>query len=98
MSILSNLNFFGCKHTNRYVTIYDDNIIDTILIKVSVSNLVLLKCIFERTYTNAISARDSNITISQTIFRDYDIHFSEDILLFDSCNVMIINSCVYSHR
>ena len=59
---LNNINFYGCKHAN---------VVITILIKVSLCNLVLLNCTFERTYI--ISARDSNVTISQTNFRDYDI-------------------------
>ena len=92
---ITNLKFFGYDNTVFEIS----PIIDKgLLIEATVSNLILLGCIFENNHGGSItmvSAKYSNITVAQTTFSNNTAFL---ILSNNFCNSKFVNSTFISNR
>ena len=91
-----NLRFLGCRNTMDEL-IFAIGLTDSILIKATVSNLILSECTFENNTGNVIviSARYSNITIAQSTFKNNRV---TTILSYIDCDSKIVDSTVISNE
>ena len=91
---ITNLKFFGCDST-----LFEISPIKRIIyIEATVSNLILLGCLFENNHGGSItmiSAKYSNITVVQTTFSN---NTDSLILSNNSCNSKFVNSTFISIR
>ena len=90
---INDLKFFGCENT-----IFKISPIKSTIIKMIVSNLILLGCIFENNEGTdriiLISAEYSNITVAQTTFNNNSV---SSILSYTFCNSKFVNSTFISN-
>jgi predicted outer membrane repeat protein len=91
---IADLNFFGCENTFFLKT----DPTESMLIKATVSSLILLGCTFENIQgrVSVIFANYSNITVAQTTFSNSTAISS--ILSYDFCNSKFVNTTFISNR